>query len=789
MRIAIFVLLAACSPALAVGTAHWAHTSEADFKNGTFDNVVATNLGDLKLSRGVKKILEQDARVSSVYALVQARDGTIYAGTGPQGVLLRIKDDKVSDAVKLDDGTSIFSLALDNDGRVLIGTGGEKGQVLRLSKDGAKPEEIFSAEGVQYVWAMYATSDGNIYAATGPNGQLFEIRPDGKHEAILDSNENNLLSLTGDGKELLYVGSDPHGLVYRVNRKTKDVFVVHDADESEISALVLASDGALYAGTGETVDQSASEAPAESEEAGRPEGGTGGVAIPSTPPEMPAPPPVPDPNPGEPDPIPQGEAKDAPKLMIQAAEPMQDPPEGEPTPSPIPDPDADPSAEDEPTPTPIADAPAPSIGEAGAPREGGNAIYRISKDGFVTTVFRQPVLVLSIIEQDGTLLVGTGSEGFIYQVKPAAEETIALAKVDPKQVMTLLPTRDGRILMGFANVGGISAMTSGFAASGTYTSPVLDASQISQFGKMQLHGSLPKGSRLRVSTRSGNLSEPDETGWSKWSEAVPATEFVQIGSPSARFLQYRLAFGSDDGEASAVVDDVDVAYQVPNLAPQITSIKVAATPDPNAAMSAMQQGNGSSADSAQQGTGKQTIAWEATDRNGDPLVYSVAFRSGSRAPWILLKDKLKEPTFEWDTRGVADGRYEIRVIGSDAAANPAGAGRIASRVSEPVIVDNTAPLLGAIKFVTKGDAATITFDAADRTSTLKAFEYSIDSSEDWQAVLPSDNIADGPEESVSFTATGLSGGPHQLAVRATDARGNRTTRTILVTIDNVAAQR
>src|SRR5918993_3008031 len=136
MRIVIFVLLLACSTAFAVGTAHWTHTSEADFKNGTFDNVVATNLGDLKLSRGVKKLLEQDARVSSVYALVQARDGTIYAGTGPQGVLLRIKDDKVADATKLEDGTSIFSLALDHDGRVLLGTGGEKGQILRLAKDG-----------------------------------------------------------------------------------------------------------------------------------------------------------------------------------------------------------------------------------------------------------------------------------------------------------------------------------------------------------------------------------------------------------------------------------------------------------------------------------------------------------------------------------------------------------------------------------------------------------------------------------------------------------------------------
>src|SRR6266480_2710485 len=100
---ALLCLTFTITSALAVGTSHWTHTNEADFKNGTMTNVVATNLGDLKLSRAVKTILEQDPKVSSVYALAEAPDGTIYAGTGPQGVVLKIKDDKVSQACKLND--------------------------------------------------------------------------------------------------------------------------------------------------------------------------------------------------------------------------------------------------------------------------------------------------------------------------------------------------------------------------------------------------------------------------------------------------------------------------------------------------------------------------------------------------------------------------------------------------------------------------------------------------------------------------------------------------------------
>src|SRR3954467_14416353 len=111
MRRLIFCLTVVLAlPALAVNTSHWVHTNEADFKKGTFRNVVATNLGDLKLSRAVKTMLEQDAKVSAVYCLAEAPDGSVYAGTGPHGVLLRVKDDKVTKVYEPDGMNNIFAL-------------------------------------------------------------------------------------------------------------------------------------------------------------------------------------------------------------------------------------------------------------------------------------------------------------------------------------------------------------------------------------------------------------------------------------------------------------------------------------------------------------------------------------------------------------------------------------------------------------------------------------------------------------------------------------------------------
>jgi hypothetical protein len=102
---------------------------------------------------------------------------------------------------------------------------------------------------------------------------------------------------------------------------------------------------------------------------------------------------------------------------------------------------------------------------------------------------------------------------------------------------------------------------------------VLDATQISRFGKMQLHGALPvrhdahdlDPQRQREGRHAGELVEVERP--------VHAAEFVQVASPSARFVAVQLAFTSGaDGKATPVVEDVGIAYQIPNLPPQVKSI-------------------------------------------------------------------------------------------------------------------------------------------------------------------------------------------------------------------------
>jgi len=791
-RIVTIVLLLAM-PALAVRPSHWTHSTEADFRQGKMQNTVTTNLGDIKLAREVQTLVEEQPRISAVYSLAQTPDGAIYAGTGPEGVLLRIRDGEVQTVLELGSGVSIFSLLVDGDA-LLIGASGERGRVLRLDNPGqatpqTQPVERFSADGVQYIWAMLRTLDGNVYLGTGPEGQLFELTPDGGSRVVLQTDEANFLSLASDGKEMLYVGTDPNGLIYRVNRRTGEMFVLFDAAESEISTLVMGSDGNLYAGTGQAVDSGGDISPA-GEQTGRPEIDPSGVPIPAQPPENPQPPEVPDPNPGEPDPIPtnpQARAWDGmsrqaaavrrltelgyvvmPQLQAvgvvqagNAANLQEDAPDAPAEAEPA---EAVEAEGDEAQGTARGGLPSPARSE---PPAEGNAIYRIDPDGFVSEIFRESVLVLSMIEQDGTLLVGTGSEGRIYQIRPNAEEVVVLADLESEQVLCLLNGKDGRTYIGMANIGGVAAMSSGYAAEGTYISPVLDASQVARFGKIDLQGTLPEGTRLQVSTRSGNMAEPDDRTWSPWSQPKDASRFMDIDAPPARFLQYRLILTSNAGRSTPVVDEVDVAYQIPNLAPRITAIMVTR--------------NEPEGDGANPRT--HTIAWEATDPNEDALKYTLSFRLGRRGPWIPLAKDLTEATYTWNTGAIADGRYYVQVVASDAAANALGEGKTASRISEAVVVDNTPPVIGDLTWQKQPGGVRVNLRVVDRTSTVDSVAYTVDASDDWQAVLPSDKMFDSPAETVSFVIPGLQPGQHQVTIRATDAHGNRSLEHLLVTVD------
>src|SRR5207248_2658132 len=78
----------------------------------------------------------------------------------------------------------------------------------------------------------------------------------------------------------------------------------------------------------------------------------------------------------------------------------------------------------------------------------------------------------------------------------------------------------------------ISSYTSG----GTFASSVFDAGRIAQWGTTAWTATLPAGTSMLVETQSGNTPIPDAS-WSNW---LVVNNGGTIGSPSARYLCYRV---------------------------------------------------------------------------------------------------------------------------------------------------------------------------------------------------------------------------------------------------------
>ena len=88
----------------------------------------------------------------------------------------------------------------------------------------------------------------------------------------------------------------------------------------------------------------------------------------------------------------------------------------------------------------------------------------------------------------------------------------------------------------------------GFAGQGQYTSQVLDASHVSQWGTMHVTAKIPPDTSMAVEVRSGNVEDPERAAWSHWSPVItlnhdpqvpPSTpQQVRIDAPNARFFQY-----------------------------------------------------------------------------------------------------------------------------------------------------------------------------------------------------------------------------------------------------------
>jgi len=298
-----------------------------------------------------------------------------------------------------------------------------------------------------------------------------------------------------------------------------------------------------------------------------------------------------------------------------------------------------------------------------------------------------------------------------------------------------------------------------------------------------------------VQTRTGNGERPDAT-WSDWSAVYRNPEGNQISSPRARFIQWRATVRASGAQNSpSWVEDVSVAYLPRNVAPEVLSISVLpigvglqqivqVTVDPNVESSGLDPSLfGPVAQVPPRRfyqRGARSFQWQAEDRNSDTLEYAIYYRALNEQTFRLLKDKLRDNFYTIDGATLADGRYVIKVVASDAPDNPQGQKLTGERVSEAVDIDNTPPVVKAMgdPQVTR-DAVRVVFSVDDATGKVKKADASLDGAA-WMPVFPDDGIADSGHEVYMVEFGQLAPGEHTISLRSFDSSGNVGTLSITI---------
>lgn len=721
------VWAAILAPAWAVQTQITRSDTYDEFAPGEFHSVSMSHLGRLSLAPELKPLHRPDAEL--IWAIAVAPDGRIFLGTGHAGKIF-VVDDKGRGSLHLDlQAPEVTALLFHSDGKLYVGTSPD-GKLLVCDPAGTATLVWETKE--KYVWDLVSDPAGNIIVATGPKGKIFKVNPEKKKSDLLfDAPDDNVLSLAYDLKGRLLAGTQGKGRIYRWDqeRATTPV-VVFEAPDDEVRRLAVDPKGNIFAAVNSEV-----------------------VArrIPMT---MPSPAP---------------ETSGAPK-----------PPEG--------------SGSSE-----MPSRPEMARAMPSSPMPAGRSeIFLIEPEGFVRSLWKltdAPIHDMAYDSGRGVMLIAAGGKGKLLRLDTRGNYGIVLSAKE-ERIFALEPAKQ-QIYVATVGPTAVYGLGEGQAKKGEYLSPAVNAGTTVRWGSLRREGDGVE--EIEIETRAGNTKEPDGT-WYDWRPVKwrDGPNEGQIQSPVARYLQWRATFKTARGGRSQELDSIELFYVAMNEAPQIRRVEVkkgAPAPAPRPAEMPSAPSGPSGTPGKEPSSGKDfqvednsnskkfDVSWQVSDPNGDPLESALYFKGEDEKNWKLIKDKLTQTRYTFETGAIPDGTFRAKVVVSDAPANFAPNVRSDEMIGERFIVDNTPPEIAKVKTNASRDGNKIRWHisarVSDATSIIGGAKYNIDGQK-WIVLAPADRLFDERTEDLEFDTELLEGDEHVLGLIVTDREGNSAvTKTLL----------
>lgn len=709
------------------------HTTAADLLKGETDNIIIDSEGTIKLARKSKvinldKLLDKTWIINSIASDI---NGNIYLGTSPNGKI-----------IKYNGGVS--SVIYD-----------PKPDILGDVPDDPNEETFLN----EHVFAMATDAGGRLLAAiSGENCRLLRI-DNGLVVTLYEPRDAMyILAIELDSSGNIYLGTGPEGKVYKLDPFGAKAQLIYDSKDKNILSLAIGTDGQIYAGSDTRgliykIDPSKKSATvlfdSEQEEitsllldddgnlyatatsalaaANQEKFNSIAAAISS----------------GRPDSKSDDKPDDKPKaetgktsIRIAAAKDKDDKKNGK----------------------------SKDAAKRNAPPKSASHIYRIDPQGFVTDIFSEAAVFFAMTQENGNILLGTGNNAELFSIDIKNERKELAYENKLSSQITALTVSKGSVYLAAANPAKLIQLSTELTDKGIYTSDLVDAGQPAKWGKLQIDVDIPGGCSVLLASRSGNVKDPNDPTFSDWTEDVQMSDATQLTCPIGRFCQYRLTIKTGDTSLTPIIKEIAIPHMVPNQPPRVLDVTTVR-----------------SKDSKKQGF--MTVTSKAKDNNADKLLFTIELRKIGRERWVKMKDKLTASNYEWNTRTVEDGEYEIRVTADDKLSNTPQTKLTDSRISDPFTVDNTAPAITKEQIFVNSDTATIKLTLKDKYSVIGKATYTVDSDEHWSSTLPDDLIADTSTEEFTIVTEELEPGQHIIAVKYSDDLGNHAYKTFVVNIE------